>query len=105
MITLRTFIAIVLDEELLDHLVRLQDHLREQVAPRSVRWVRPGGIHLTLKFLGDTPQEQVQAPAVQGLLHEQFVVLGELLVFLLFRRERLDNGYPGQPFLHAGFLH
>jgi 2'-5' RNA ligase len=61
MITLRTFIAIVLDEELLDHLVRLQDHLREQVAPRSVRWVRPGGIHLTLKFLGDTPQEQVEA--------------------------------------------
>ena len=53
--TLRTFIAIELDEELKADLQRVQDRLREQVAPRSVRWVRPEAIHLTLKFLGDTP--------------------------------------------------
>jgi 2'-5' RNA ligase len=57
--TLRTFIAIELDEELKHNLERLQDHLRERVAPQSVRWVRPAGIHLTLKFLGDTPAEKV----------------------------------------------
>jgi 2'-5' RNA ligase len=59
MTTWRTFIAIELDEELRGNLGDLQKHLREQLAPRSVRWVRPGGIHLTLKFLGDTPVGQV----------------------------------------------
>jgi len=58
---LRTFIAIELDEELQVNLNRLQDRLREQVPPSSVRWVRLKGIHLTLKFLGDTPLEKVDA--------------------------------------------
>jgi len=62
--TLRTFIAIELDEGLLDHLARLQDRLSGQLSPSSVRWVRPGGIHLTLKFLGDTRLEQVEAVKV-----------------------------------------
>lgn len=61
MTTLRTFIAVELDEELLGNLMRVQDRLRGQVAPRSVRWVRPEGIHLTLKFLGDTLPDQVEA--------------------------------------------
>jgi 2'-5' RNA ligase len=55
MATVRSFIAIELDEELRANLKALQDRLRGQLAPRSVRWVRPQGIHLTLKFLGDTP--------------------------------------------------
>jgi 2'-5' RNA ligase len=58
--TLRTFVAIELDEELLGNLVDLQDRLRRQVAPRSIRWVRPEGIHLTLKFLGETLPDQVE---------------------------------------------
>jgi 2'-5' RNA ligase len=56
----RTFIAIELDEELRDNLGRLQDRLAGQVAPGSVRWVRPEGIHLTLKFLGDTTVDKVE---------------------------------------------
>ncbi len=61
MTALRTFIAVELNEEFRDHLAHLQDRLRGQLSPRSVRWVRPGGIHLTLKFLGDTRPEQVEA--------------------------------------------
>ena len=57
--TLRTFIAIELDGGMRDSLRRVQDQLRERMAPGSVRWVRPEGIHLTLKFLGDTPLEEV----------------------------------------------
>jgi 2'-5' RNA ligase len=53
--TVRTFIAVELDQEIRSGLQTLQDRLRALVAPRSVRWVRPEGIHLTLKFLGDTP--------------------------------------------------
>ena len=68
MTTLRTFIAIELDEGLKDNLGRLQDRLREQMSPGSVRWVRPGSIHLTLKFLGDTPLDKVEE--VKGALVE-----------------------------------
>jgi 2'-5' RNA ligase len=60
MSTLRTFIAVELSEEVRADLRGLQGHLREQVSPQSVRWVRPEIIHLTLKFLGDTPLAQVE---------------------------------------------
>lgn len=61
MTILRTFIAIELDARVRDRLLDLQEQLRAQLSPRSVRWVAPEGIHLTLKFLGDTPSEQVPA--------------------------------------------
>jgi 2'-5' RNA ligase len=82
MTTLRTFIAIVLDDELKHNLRRLQDGLREQVPPRSVRWVRPEGIHLTLKFLGNTPSDRVDriaasfVRAVETIEPFQFTVRG-----------------------------
>jgi 2'-5' RNA ligase len=56
---LRTFIAIELDEQCKSGLSHLQNRLRDQMPPRGVRWVQPEGIHLTLKFLGDTPVEKV----------------------------------------------
>lgn len=59
MATVRTFIANELSEDLCEALTLLQDRLRSQMPRGSVRWVRPEGIHLTLKFLGDTPVEQV----------------------------------------------
>lgn len=80
--TLRTFIAIELDEELRHDLGRLQDRLAGQMAPRSVRWVRPEGIHLTLKFLGETTADQVEevkealAQAVAGVGPFSFSVTG-----------------------------
>jgi 2'-5' RNA ligase len=57
--TVRLFIAIDLSEELRASLRRLQGNLRDRMAPRSVRWVQVEGIHLTLKFLGDTPLDKV----------------------------------------------
>jgi 2'-5' RNA ligase len=57
--TIRAFIAIPLPTPLLDRLVALQRRLERKTPPRSVRWVRGEGIHLTLKFLGDTPTEKL----------------------------------------------
>jgi 2'-5' RNA ligase len=76
MTTWRTFIAIELDEELRGNLGHLQDRLRGRVAPRAVRWVRPEGIHLTLKFLGDTPVDKV--PAVQEALAQAAAKIGPI---------------------------
>jgi 2'-5' RNA ligase len=94
MVTLRTFIAVELDKELTEHLARLQDSLRAQLSPHSVRWVRQGGIHLTLKFLGDTLPNQVEAveialgKAVSGISPFTFTV-GGLGCFPNIRRPRV----------------
>lgn len=52
---LRTFIAIELDEPLRQALGRVQGKFKRQIAPQDVKWVAVENIHLTLKFLGDTP--------------------------------------------------
>jgi 2'-5' RNA ligase len=56
---IRTFIAIELDESIKDSLTELQERLKGEAPRGSVRWVRSGGIHLTLKFLGDVPADQI----------------------------------------------
>jgi RNA 2',3'-cyclic 3'-phosphodiesterase len=69
---LRTFIAIELDETLLSAIERVQGKFKRQSPPGSVKWVAADGIHLTLKFLGDTPEgrlpaiEQAMRHACQG---------------------------------------
>jgi len=60
---LRLFIAIELPAALKQALIDLQDDLKRQLPPKAVRWTRPEGIHLTLKFLGDTPSDRVDAVA------------------------------------------
>jgi 2'-5' RNA ligase len=56
---IRTFIAIELDESIKDGLTKLQERLKGEAPRGSVRWVRAEGIHLTLKFLGDVPANQI----------------------------------------------
>ena len=51
MAQIRTFIAIEIPEDKKAEIKRLQSELRNLRG--SVRWVRPEGMHLTLKFLGD----------------------------------------------------
>ena len=56
---LRTFIAIELDEPLRSAIGRVQGKFKRLAPPGSVKWVAPDGIHLTLKFLGDTPASRL----------------------------------------------
>jgi 2'-5' RNA ligase len=50
----RTFIAIPLPDEIKTYLARVKD-LLEPVSD-GVKWVDPVNMHITLKFLGDTPE-------------------------------------------------
>jgi len=50
---MRTFVAIEIDDWLRGRLVAAQEELKR--AGAQVRWVAPENIHLTVKFLGDTP--------------------------------------------------
>jgi 2'-5' RNA ligase len=58
---MRCFIAIDIPEEIRAELAGLQKKLAGQVDLRKgdVKWVEPEGIHLTLKFLGEIPDQQV----------------------------------------------
>ncbi len=54
----RLFVAIELPEQVRAALAELQARLRRHGLD-GLRWVRPEGIHLTLKFLGETPKDRV----------------------------------------------
>ena len=62
---LRLFVAIDLPEDVRESLGRLQSDLRRHDLP-SLRWTRPEGVHLTLKFLGETPVSSL--PAIEAAL-------------------------------------
>jgi len=58
---MRCFIAIDIPNEIRDELTDLQKDLAGRVDIRrgDAKWVEPEGMHLTLKFLGEVPDNQV----------------------------------------------
>jgi 2'-5' RNA ligase len=58
MTALRLFVTIELPAHVRATLNDLQHDLQRDPALAHLRWVRPEGIHLTLKFLGETPAER-----------------------------------------------
>ncbi len=54
---LRSFVALELNEEVRAALTELLRQLQRTNA--AVKWVEPHNLHLTLKFLGEVPEEQV----------------------------------------------
>ncbi len=58
---IRAFVAINLPDELMVKLKEVRDSLAS--SQKDVSWVRPGAIHLTLKFLGDIETEEVDKVA------------------------------------------
>jgi len=67
----RSFFAVELSAEIAAGVRRIQGALQERA--RGVRWVRPDGIHLTLKFLGEVEADRIEtivrkaAAAIQGV--------------------------------------
>jgi 2'-5' RNA ligase len=57
MAQVRTFIAVDLPREVKAQIADIIAELRPLGS--AVRWVRPEGLHLTLKFLGEIPEEQL----------------------------------------------
>ena len=64
--TVRLFVAVPLPESVLEQLADVRYRLQGKVPPGTVRWVSSDGIHLTLKFLGDTPRDKI--PTVKEAL-------------------------------------
>lgn len=57
---LRLFVACELPDDTRRAFGEIQQTLRRDPIERVLRWVRPEGIHLTLKFLGSVPDENVR---------------------------------------------
>jgi 2'-5' RNA ligase len=74
---MRTFIAVDLDEALKKSIAALVDELKPLAG--NVRWVGASGMHLTLKFLGEIPEDE--AAGVSSVLghiaarHQPFPLL------------------------------
>lgn len=54
---MRTFVAIDLDSDIKKRISAFVAELRPR--SRGIKWVEPGGMHLTLKFLGEIPEDAV----------------------------------------------
>lgn len=55
----RTFLALPLAPSLSEELLRLQQLLKRRITSPAIKWVRPDQIHLTLRFFGQVPADQV----------------------------------------------
>ena len=91
---IRAFLAAELSEDLRRQIDLVQQDLKQRLGcepPRNTRiaWVQPSSIHLTVKFLGDTDEGQIEplreavqrAIAGQGIIHipiERFGVFPRL---------------------------
>ena len=58
------FVAIEIPDEIKKRLERLIEHLNGTT--RGARWIRADALHLTLKFIGEMPKENL--PAIEGAL-------------------------------------
>lgn len=56
---IRAFIAIEIPETILAEVGKIEERLKPQMPPDCIRWVKPDSIHLTLKFLGQVPSDQI----------------------------------------------
>lgn len=103
MSSIRAFIAISLPADVQQLLGAVSQELATRVPGRAVAWVRPENIHLTLRFLGDTPLARLDR--LTSLLdavaarHRPFnLALGRLGVFPNERRPRVIwVGLTGDP--------
>jgi len=57
--TFRVFVAVQFSDGLRRQLAEAIARLSRAVPPRSVQWVKAENIHITLKFLGDTPVNDI----------------------------------------------
>jgi RNA 2',3'-cyclic 3'-phosphodiesterase len=71
---MRLFVAVDLPNEIRKTLADIQQELRP--ASGSVRWVAPEAIHITLKFIGETPEKKLEDidTALNGFAWKPFTI-------------------------------
>jgi 2'-5' RNA ligase len=86
----RTFIAVPV--EVSENLRHLLNRLKQELRRDSIKWVDPEDTHITIKFLGDTPEDTIEP------ISDKLQLISEKFRFSTGRIEGLDiftnNGMP-----------
>ena len=75
---LRTFLAIDLPSTLHSAIGRKEDKVSRELS--GVNWVKPGNLHLTLKFLGGTPESKIDE--IKKVMEETVKSTGSFVITL-----------------------
>jgi 2'-5' RNA ligase len=65
---LRTFIAVDFSPEIIRKINEIIDYFKTQTPERALKWVAPKNLHLTIKFLGEVPEEKIEQ--IKSLIKE-----------------------------------
>jgi 2'-5' RNA ligase len=65
---LRTFIAVDFSPEIIRKIKEIIDYFKTQTPERALKWVAPENLHLTIKFLGEVPEEKIEQ--IKSLINE-----------------------------------
>ena len=84
---MRCFVAIDVSPAVRAALNDVLDSLRAGAPRADVRWVDPGKLHLTLKFLGTVPEERV--PAISHALEDALADFGPVALSVPLSRHAL----------------
>lgn len=92
--SIRAFIALTLPSQVAETLAAVSQELAPRVPDGAVKWVEPERIHLTLRFLGNTPVDRLDAlgsalEAVAGIHNPFSLSLDRLGCFPNERRPRV----------------
>jgi RNA 2',3'-cyclic 3'-phosphodiesterase len=64
----RLFIAVQIPPDQIEKITNISDYFQSQVPPKSMKWVDPANLHITVKFLGETPREKIEQ--IQTILEQ-----------------------------------
>ncbi len=91
---IRTFIAIDLPPAIKHELDLIVQSFKEKISKNAVKWIKIENIHLTLKFLGDTPLEKIpkikqELATLSNNIHPFSLTIENLGVFPGFSKPRV----------------
>jgi RNA 2',3'-cyclic 3'-phosphodiesterase len=85
----RLFVGIDLADPIRERLREYVDRLQRELPPESVKWMRPEGWHLTLKFLGETEKQAEITRALRGINAKPFPIHFQRIGFFTPRSPRV----------------